>query len=158
MLTKNVGERAVNRFGHALNFPAKSLASKMRAGEVSTASKPMFFDARYSPFALATCPLRHPLAEQAASRTEETRNPKTTMTIIRRIGPDPHANGRKSVGGRGCPDILELDNGDFAIIGIDITQQAIPALPASVGCGPDERIVRLPRYVLTEARNEIPLK
>jgi hypothetical protein len=78
------------------------------------------------------------------------------MKILRRIGPDPHANGRKSSSASGCPDILELENGDFAIIGIDITEQAIGILPSSAGCGPDERIVRLPRGVLTGARPEIP--
>ena len=78
------------------------------------------------------------------------------MKIIRRIGPDPHANGQMSVGGRGCPDILELDNGDFAIIGINITEQAIGILPPSAGCGPDERIVRVPRNVLVGARAHIP--
>ena len=78
------------------------------------------------------------------------------MKITRRIGPDPHANGRTSVAGRGCPDILELDNGDFAIIGIDITAAAEPILPPSAGCGPDERIVRVPRNVLVGARPDIP--
>jgi len=34
--------------------------------------------------------------------------------FLRRLGPDPHANGAKSVGGDGCPDIWELDGGDFA--------------------------------------------
>ncbi len=78
------------------------------------------------------------------------------MKIIRRIGPDPHANGRKSAGAAGCPDILELDGGDFAIIGIDITSEARGILPPSAGCGPDERIVRVPRATLVLAKPEIP--
>ncbi len=79
------------------------------------------------------------------------------MKIIRRIGPDPHANvpNRQSEAA-GCPDILELDNGDFAIIGINITEEAIGILPPSAGCGPDERIVRVPRNVLVGARADIP--
>ena len=40
------------------------------------------------------------------------------MTILRRLGPDPHANGAKTIALNNCPDILELDTGDFAIIGI----------------------------------------
>jgi len=40
-----------------------------------------------------------------------------------------------------CPDIFELESGDFAVIGIDITAGAVPKLPPSAGCGPDERIV-----------------
>ena len=78
------------------------------------------------------------------------------MTILRRIGPDPHEGGKKSVGASGCPDILELDNGDFAIIGCDITASAAGILPASAGCGPDEKIVRIPRGTLVLAKRDIP--
>jgi len=76
--------------------------------------------------------------------------------IARRLGPDPHANGQKSAGCSGCPDVFELLTGDFAIIGIDETELLRPHLPASAGCGPDERIVRVPRDVLIGARPQIP--
>jgi hypothetical protein len=76
--------------------------------------------------------------------------------FARRLGPDPHANGAQSSGCDGCPDIWELDNGDFAIIGIDITAAAIAKLPPTAGCGPDERIVRLPRNLLVNAKRDIP--
>jgi hypothetical protein len=76
--------------------------------------------------------------------------------FARRLGPDPHANGAKSSGCDGCPDIWELDNGDFAIIGTDITAVAIAKLPPTAGCGPDERIVRLPRNLLVNAKRDIP--
>lgn len=78
------------------------------------------------------------------------------MKIIRRLGPDPHEGGKQSAAARGCPDILELESGDFAIIGIDITDAAKASLPASAGCGPDERIVRVPRATLVLARPDIP--
>jgi hypothetical protein len=74
----------------------------------------------------------------------------------KRLGPDPHAVGAKSAGCDGCPDIWELDNGDFAIIGIDITEVAVAKLPPTAGCGPDERIVRLPRNLLLNAKRDIP--
>ncbi len=74
----------------------------------------------------------------------------------RRLGPDPHANGALTPCLRGCPDILELDCGDFAIIGRDITEEAIAHLPPSAGCGPDERIVRIPRNTLVLAKPDIP--
>ena len=74
----------------------------------------------------------------------------------RRIGPDPHANGRKTVALDNCPDILELTSGDFAVIGIDITDDAKAKLPPSAGCGPDERIVFIPRNLLVEAKADIP--
>jgi hypothetical protein len=78
------------------------------------------------------------------------------MNFTKRIGPDPHENGAKSVGCQNCPDIWELDNGDFAVIGIDITDVAMSKLPPTAGCGPDERIVRLPRNILTNAKRDIP--
>ena len=76
--------------------------------------------------------------------------------FAKRIGPDPHENGAQSAACRGCPDIWELDNGDFAVIGIDITAAATPQLPLTAGCGPDERIVRLPRNLLVNAKRDIP--
>ena len=75
--------------------------------------------------------------------------------FAKRIGPDPHANGAQSVGCRGCPDIWELDDGDFAIIGLDMTAWA-DRLPPTAGCGPDERMVRVPRNVLVAAKRDIP--
>ena len=72
-----------------------------------------------------------------------------------RLGPDPHANGAQTFACRGCPDIWELDNGDFAVIGTDITSDA-SRLPASASCGPDERMVRIPRKTLILAKPDIP--
>ena len=84
------------------------------------------------------------------------------LTIVRccdmfnkRLGVDPHANGAQSVGCSGCPDIFELEDGDFAIIGADITDSA-NLLPPSAGCGADERIVRIPRKTLVLAKQDIP--
>jgi hypothetical protein len=77
------------------------------------------------------------------------------MIFIKRIGPDPHANGATTYALQGCPDIWELDNGDFAVIGTDITAAA-GNLPPSAGCGPDERMVRIPRITLVSAKADIP--
>lgn len=60
--------------------------------------------------------------------------------------------------GHDCPDILELDGGDFAIIGTDITAAAAGKLPHGSGCGPDERVVRIPRKLLVDVRAEIPVR
>lgn len=76
--------------------------------------------------------------------------------ILRRLGPDPHAGGALSKGAQGCPDMFELASGEFAIIGRDATDQLIPALPASANCGPDERIVVIPRKTLVLAKRDIP--
>ena len=79
----------------------------------------------------------------------------TTIEFRRRIGQDPHANGAQSVGCQGCPDIWELADG-FAVIGIDITDKAKMKLPPTAGCGPDERIVFIPRNLLVKAKSDIP--
>ena len=55
-----------------------------------------------------------------------------------------------------CPQILELNNGDFAAVGVDITADALPAMPPGPGVGPNERVVLLPRRVIVEARRDIP--
>ena len=76
----------------------------------------------------------------------------------RRLGPNPHAGGQETPGLYGCPDILELENGDFAIVGADITAAAAGKLPPGVSCGPDERVVRIPRRILIGAKADIPDK
>ena len=75
--------------------------------------------------------------------------------FLKRLGPDPHANGNMTFALRGCPDIWELAGGDFAVIGADITH-ATGQLPPSASCGPDERIVRIPRKTLVLAKPDIP--
>ena len=76
--------------------------------------------------------------------------------FLKRLGPDPHANGATTAALEGCPDIWQLDNGDFAVIGVDITANAKAQLPSTAGCGPDERIVWIPRKTLVLARSDIP--
>ena len=53
-----------------------------------------------------------------------------------------------------CPDIFELSDGSFAVIGSDITQES-GKLPPDAGCAPDERIVRIPRDLLIRAMKDI---
>ena len=78
------------------------------------------------------------------------------IEFLRRLGPDPHANGAQTAALSGCPDIFELASGDFAIIGIDITEASAHRLPPTAGCGPDERIVLVPRKTLVLAKSDIP--
>jgi hypothetical protein len=77
------------------------------------------------------------------------------IAFLRRLGPDPHANGAQTAALLNCPDIFELEDGDFAIIGINITELA-SQLPPSASCGPDERMVRVPRKTLILAKPDIP--
>jgi len=82
---------------------------------------------------------------------------KTSQSQFKkRLGPDPHANGQQTIALAGCPDIWELGSGDFAVIGIDRTEELKPILPPTAGCGPDERIVWIPRNLLVGAKADIP--
>lgn len=49
-----------------------------------------------------------------------------------------------------------MESGDYAVIGMDITEEAQSKLLPGSGCGPGERIVRVPRGILVRARAEIP--
>ncbi len=74
--------------------------------------------------------------------------------FTRRLG--PNLDAPLCSGGHSCPDILELQTGDFAVIGKDITEEALGSLPAGSGCGAGERIVSIPRRTLVLARADIP--
>ena len=78
------------------------------------------------------------------------------ITFKRRVGPDPHADGKPTFALRNCPDIWETESGDFAVIGIRITDVVSRKLPPSAGCGPDEEIILLPRNLLLGAKPSIP--
>ena len=77
---------------------------------------------------------------------------------LRRLGPDPHRGGAKTPGVQGCPDIFQLENGDFAIVGRDVTSIVKGELPPGATCGPDERIIAVPRKTLILAKPHIPEK
>lgn len=81
-----------------------------------------------------------------------------SLSILRRLGPDPHARGEKTIALSGCPDLFELESGDFLLIGIDVTDAAKAKLPPNASCGPDERIIRIPRRTLVLAKPDIPDK
>ncbi|MBX7208546.1 MAG: hypothetical protein K1X78_09560 [Verrucomicrobiaceae bacterium] len=79
------------------------------------------------------------------------------MTFLRKLGPkNPQRGATECIALRNCPDILELADGDFAVIGKDIRADAVARLPSGVGCGPDETVVRIPRRVLVAAKCDIP--
>ena len=76
--------------------------------------------------------------------------------FTRRLGQDPHAHGARTSSLAGCPDLLELESGDYAVIGVDITEAARARMFPTAGCGPDERVVRIPRALLVGAKRDIP--
>lgn len=75
------------------------------------------------------------------------------MTISRRLGASPRERCIDSVT---CPDIFELTDGRFAVIGTDMTEQLLRALPPDAGCAHYERIVVISRSTLVAARADIP--
>jgi len=81
-----------------------------------------------------------------------------TLKIKKRCGVDSHTlpEGKKSIAANGCPGVFELENGDFAIIGVRVTSALKANLPESAGCDNDEEIVYVPHYVLTNAKRDIP--
>ena len=86
---------------------------------------------------------------------------KMELSFKKRCGEDPHTlpeiiKAGKSAAADGCPDIWELSNGDFAVIGIRKTRELLHLLPESAGCGLDEEIVLVPRIVIANAKRDLP--
>jgi len=52
------------------------------------------------------------------------------------------------IGGHQCPQILEKIDGNFAVCGPLITDEAIKTLPPGPGVGPNEGVVEVPRAVM----------
>ncbi len=78
----------------------------------------------------------------------------TSTDIIRRIGASPQQRG--SLDGGTCPDIFELSDGSFAVIGADRTESLDGKLPTDAGRSSDERIVVITRETLIRAKFDIP--
>ncbi|MEU1088700.1 hypothetical protein ABZ401_18030 [Streptomyces sp. NPDC005892] len=75
--------------------------------------------------------------------------------LVRRLGKSPTELGTTG-GEQGCPDIWELENGDIAIVGRDLTDSYLPILPPGLVVAPDERIVVIPRRTAAAARVDLP--
>jgi hypothetical protein len=76
------------------------------------------------------------------------------LKIVRRIGASPVERG--SVGGQACPDIFELADGTFAVVGTDRTDVLDRSLPADASRADHERIVVITRETLLRAKADIP--
>lgn len=77
------------------------------------------------------------------------------VNFRRRLGKSPQELGN-TTGGTSCPDLWELDNGDVAVIGTDLTSAYAGRLPAGVGIAPGERLVVIPRSAIVAAKADIP--
>ena len=78
------------------------------------------------------------------------------IEIVRRLGPETLARGYKCVSLQNCPDLFESASGSFVVIGRDVTEELKARLPEGSGCGPDERIIEIPRRTLVLAKADIP--
>ncbi|WP_405930785.1 hypothetical protein [Streptomyces sp. NBC_00827] len=76
------------------------------------------------------------------------------LSIARRVGLPPCRRG--SLSGATCPDIFELTDGTFAVIGRDETDRLEPLLPPGRVRSADERIVVVDRQTMTCAKDDIP--
>ncbi|MFD3454394.1 hypothetical protein ACFWVC_19745 [Streptomyces sp. NPDC058691] len=76
------------------------------------------------------------------------------MKIARRLGVPPRLRG--SMSGSTCPDIFELSDGRFAVIGTDMTGELKNSLPADAGVAEYERIVVITRETMVRAKVDIP--
>ncbi len=73
---------------------------------------------------------------------------------MRRIGASPRERG--SATGQTCPDIFELSDGNFAVIGTDRTEALERELPNDAARADYERIVVIDRATLIRAKADIP--
>ncbi|MGH3770467.1 MAG: hypothetical protein ACRDRW_03560 [Pseudonocardiaceae bacterium] len=77
-----------------------------------------------------------------------------SASFKRRLGKSAQELGR-SEDEDVCPDIWELDNGDIAVIGRDLTDAYKSRLPQGVKIGHDERLVIIPGIMLGAAKPDI---
>ena len=93
-----------------------------------------------------------PESENLPARTWEA---DPAASLLRRLGKSALELGQ--TGGRdGCPDIWQLDNGDIAVIGRDLTAAYASRLPEGVSVRRDERLVVIPGVTLAAAKPDIP--
>jgi hypothetical protein len=76
------------------------------------------------------------------------------LKIVRRIGVPPRERG--SASGATCPDLFELSDGNFAVIGREATAELDKELPPDAARADYERIVIVSRETLVRAKADIP--
>ena len=74
--------------------------------------------------------------------------------IRRRLGDPPRSRGCWT--GETCPDLFELSDGSFAVIGTDRTEELDALLPEDAARADYERIVVITRETLLRAKRDIP--
>ncbi|MGX1368143.1 hypothetical protein RKD19_003502 [Streptomyces canus] len=77
------------------------------------------------------------------------------LRVVRRIGDPPKLRGSQTA--QTCPDVFELSDGSFAVIGTEATEALTPLLPADAAqadCG--RIVVVVDRETLIRAKRDIP--
>ncbi len=54
-----------------------------------------------------------------------------------------------------CPDLYELETGDFVAIGKDVTDEVIDSLPADTSISKGEKAIKIPRKIMISAIKNI---
>lgn len=75
--------------------------------------------------------------------------------IVRLLSKNNWEDFLNSEGGDRCPAIWEIENGNYVIVGEDITEQFKKELPPKFILGEKEKVVCIPRNVLNSAKNNI---
>ncbi|WP_106585758.1 hypothetical protein [Murinocardiopsis flavida] len=78
----------------------------------------------------------------------------SSARLVRRLGRSPSELGNTDKIS-GCPDLWELSNGDIAVVGRDLTDRYRDDMPDDLKIAADERLVVIPRNVLTAAEDDI---
>jgi hypothetical protein len=82
-------------------------------------------------------------------------NADPAANFRRRLGKSAHELGT-TTGSASCPEIWELENGDIAVIGTELTASYRDRLPGGVKIDPGERLVVIPRSMMISAKPDIP--
>ena len=76
------------------------------------------------------------------------------VRITQRLGDSPRKRGCGTF--ETCPDIFELSDGNFAVIGTEATAVLARRLPQDTARADHERIVVITRETLIRAKRDIP--
>lgn len=72
------------------------------------------------------------------------------MKAVRRLGGTP-SELDTTTGVSGSPDVVELNDGAIAVIGVDVTDDVSDLELLGARCASDERVVRIPRVTFMSA-------
>jgi hypothetical protein len=86
---------------------------------------------------------------------DEKWNADPAAGFRKRLGKSAHELGTTS-GEASCPEIWELDNGDIAVIGTELTASYTRRLPDGVSIDPGEKLIVIPRSTMISAKQDIP--